>query len=222
MKNIIFPSILAVTFMGCASVDSTTNNTAPDTRKAELEANLETEIESLAETLPETPSQAEALHNEGKHAEAFDMHYLLATRGYDWSQFNVGVSYYTGIEGKLKKDYVEAYAWMMTSESIRQEYYRLTGINSLEDMLTAEQLDAAEERSAVLFAQYGSGKRPMPKLQFISKPSEHGRPTIVFTQKVVAEDPERCSGVGTRIKRACSGSQSFDTSADFMNSPIVK
>jgi hypothetical protein len=80
MKNIIFPSILAVTVMGCASVDSTTNHTPTDTRKAELETNLEAEIETLAETLPETPSQAEALYNEGKHAEAFDMHYLLATR----------------------------------------------------------------------------------------------------------------------------------------------
>jgi hypothetical protein len=223
MKNIIFPSILAVTVMGCASVASTTNHTPTDTQKAELETNLEAEIETLAETLPETPSQAEALYNEGKHAEAFDMHYLLATRGYDWSQFNTGVSYYTGIEGRLEKDYVEAYAWMITSESMRQEHSRLEGINTLEDMLTEEQMDEAEKRSAVLFAQYGSGKRPSPKLQFISTPSEQGQPTIVLAkQKVIAEDPERCSGIGTRIKRACSGSHSFGTAAEFMNSPIVK
>ena len=223
MKSIIFPSILTLTLMGCASVERTTNGTPTEPRKTEAEATIETEIETLAEMLPVTPSQAEVLYNDGRHAEAFDMHFLLATRGYDWSQFNTGVSFYTGIEGKLEKDYIEAYAWMITSESIRQEHFRLEGINTLEDILTEGQLDEAEERSAVLFAQYGSGKRTSAKLQFISTPSEHGQPTIVFTkQKVVAEEPERCSGIGTRIKRECSGSQSFGTASEFLNSPLLK
>ena len=221
MKKIIFPTILSLTLMGCASVDSTTNNT--DTRKTEVEANIETEIETLAETLFVTPSQAEALYNDGKHAEAFDMHYVLATSGYDWSQFNIGVAYYTGIEGKIEIDYVEAYAWMITSELIRQENFRLDGINTLEDMLNEEQLDEAEKRSSVLFAQYGSGKRTQPRLQFFEAPSELGQPAIVFTkQQVVAEDPERCSGVGTRIRSVCTGSHSYDTTAEFLNLPMRK
>ena len=233
MKNIIFPSILAATLIGCASVNGTSNDTVTDTRNIDVEASVEasvessvgvdTEVKALAETLPVTPSQAEALYNDGRYAEAFDMHYLLATRGYDWSQFNTGITYYTGIEGKLEIDYVEAYAWMITSESIRQEHSRLDGINSLEDLLTEEQLDEAEERSAVLFAKFGSGKRAEPKLQFINTPSEHGQPTLVLTKQIViAEDPERCSGIGSRIKRTCTGSHSFNTSAEFMNSPMTR
>lgn len=227
MKYIIYSSILAATLIGCASVDGTSNNAVTGTRNTDVEANIEssveTEVEALAETLPVTPSQAEALYNDGRYAEAFDMHYLLATRGYDWSQFNTGITYYTGIEGKLEIDYVEAYAWMITSESIRQEQFRLDGIDSLEGMLTEEQLAEAEQRSAVLFAQYGSGERSNYNPQFISTPSEYGHPTLVLTkQKVIAEGPERCSGIGSRIKTSCTGSHRFNTSAEFMNSPMVK
>ncbi len=220
MRNLFFISIVTATLTGCTSVDSTTGDTVANTPATGIEVSGKTE--TLVVITPVSPFQAETLHNDGKYSEAFDMHHLLATRGYDWSQFNTGVSYYTGIEGKLQKDLVEAYAWMITSESIRQEQTRQEGIIILEKMLTDEQLETAEERSAVLFAQYGSGKRTRPKIQ-ITTPAKHGEPTIVYSkQQVVAEEPERCSGVGSRIKRTCTGSHTFGTSAEFMNSPFVQ
>ncbi len=220
MGKLFFISILVIILIGSASVDS---STSANTQISSVEVSVETAAETLAVITPVSPFQAEVLFNDGKYSESFDMHFLLATRGYDWSQFNTGISYYTGIEGKLEKDLVEGYAWMITSESIRQEQIRLESITTLEEMLTDEQLGKAEERSTVLFAQYGSGKRIIPRIQFISTPTEHGEPVIVYRKEiVVAEEPERCSGVGSRIKRNCTGSHTFGTSYEFMSSPLVR
>jgi hypothetical protein len=137
------------------------------------------------------------------------MNYALATRGDDRSQYNVGVSYNNGIEGKIKRDYVEAYAWMLTSEVEIQEATRTVGLNALKDKLSDEQQHVAQQRAAVLFDQYGSGDRVLSNLELVTSFA-----TIKMPEK-------NCSFLGSRLKRGCQGARSFRGRGELDQSPIT-
>jgi hypothetical protein len=211
MKNVIFPSILALTLIACASNDQATSDTTATIPPAEVSKPIE--------TIPISPFHAETLYQEGKYADAFNMEYLLAIRGDDRSQFNVGISYYFGIEGELKPDRIEALAWMLTSESTRTDSHRAESVIELSEQLNNYQQKKAAQRSASLLTQYKSGIRMAEGLQFVdSEDSE----VVIVEPVFVLREPEPCSGVGTRIRRTCSGSKTFNTTQDFMKSPIVR
>jgi len=201
MKYSILLCFGAATLMGCASIDDTVTQTTAGTPNSDTQA--------AAQTVTVSPALAHQLYEQGKHAEAFDMNYALATRGDDRSQYNVGVSYHNGIEGKIKRDYVEAYAWMITSEMEVQEATRTVGLNALKDKLSDKQQHVAEQRAAVLFDQYGSGNRVLSNLELV-------------TSFGAVKMPEKtCSYLGSRLKRDCHGARSFRGRGQLDQSPIT-
>ncbi len=125
----------------------------------------------------------------------------MAKRGDDRSQYNISVSYYEGISEFIKQDFVEAYAWMLTSERIRSQYSRRHGIDSLKRLMKTEEIIKAENRSNELFASYGSGIRIVKKFYLSSE----------FLDQ---EDQAICATVGTRIKGVCTKARIFKRADD--------
>ncbi len=143
-----------------------------------------------------TPGIAEQFYNEGHYRKAFNLHLAIAKRGDDRSQYNVGVSYYEGIEKFMPQDLVEAYAWMHTSERTRSQHTRRKGIESLKKLMNPEQIKKGEARSNELFALYGSGKRVVNKF-------------YLSAEFLNLEDKAICATVGTRIKGVCTKAKIF-------------
>ncbi len=156
MKYLILLCFGAATLMACASVDDTVTQSTADTPNADHQAS--------AQMVTVSPALAYQLFKQGKLAEAFDMNYVLATRGDDRSQYNIGISYHNGVEGRVKRNYTEAYAWMIASEMVTQEPTRMAGLHALKDKLSDEQQHVARERAAVLVDLHGSGNRVLSNL----------------------------------------------------------
>jgi TPR repeat protein len=201
MKYSILLCLGTAIVMGCASVDETATQSTADTPNSDIQA-----LKQMADA---SPVLAHRLYLEGHYAAAFDMNYDLAKRGDDRSQYNLGVSYHNGIEGKIKRDYVEAYAWMITSEMKIQESTRTNGLDALKSQLSEEKQRVAQQRAAVLFDQYGSGDRVQSNLDSIS--------TIADTKA----PPKSCSRLGSKLKRSCHGARQFRGRGDLDLSPIT-
>ncbi len=202
MRYSILLRLVAATLMGCASVDETVTQTTADTPNSEVQAPAQTVIVS--------PALAHKLYVRGNYEAAFDMNYALATRGDDRSQYNIGVSYHNGIEGKIERNYVEAYAWMITSEMEVHELSRMVGLNALKEKLSDEKQLVAQDRAAVLFALHGSGDRVKNSLELILSHT-HTKPLR-----------KSCSHLGSRIKRNCHGAQTFAGKGELHLSPITQ
>ena len=89
------------------------------------------------------------------YAEAMKWYRLAAEQGVAGAQNNLGLMYNKG-DG-VPQDYAEAYAWFFvaaTGGSIDAEKYR----DTVQEILTAEQLAEAQKRATELFEKYGSGK----------------------------------------------------------------
>jgi hypothetical protein len=201
MKYSILLCFGAATLMGCASVDDTVTQATADAPNPNIQATAQTTFAS--------PALAHQLYLQGKLAEAFDMNYVLATRGDDRSQYNIGVSYHNGVEGRVKRDYVEAYAWMIASEMVAQEPTRMAGLHALKDKLSEKQQHVAQERAAVLIDQYGSGTRVQSNLELITAFADANIPHMA------------CSYLGSRIERECHGARSFKGRGELDQSPIT-
>jgi hypothetical protein len=201
MKYLILLCFGAATLMACASVDGTVTQTTADTPNADHQAS--------AQMVTVSPALAHQLYTQGKLVEAFDMNYVLATRGDDRSQYNIGVSYHNGVEGRVKRDYAEAYAWMIASETVTQEPTRTAGLHALKDRLSDEQQHVARERAAVLVDLYGSGNRVPSNLESITSLEDASIPSMP------------CSYLGTRIERECQGARSFRGRGELQQSPIT-
>ena len=187
--------------MGCASVDATATNSTADAANPGIQ-----KLEKMPDA---SPVLAHKLYLEGNHAAAFDMNYDLAKRGDDRSQYNLGVSYHNGIEGQIKRDYVEALAWMLTSEMKIQVSTRTDGLNAVRDRLSEAKQRVAQERAAVLFDQYGSGDRVQSNLDSITAISNTKTP------------PKSCSRLGSKLKRSCHGARQFKGRGELGLSPIT-
>jgi hypothetical protein len=148
-----------------------------------------------------TPGIAEQFYNEGYYRKAFNLHLAIAKRGDDRSQYNVGVSYYEGIDNFIPQDLIEAYAWMNTSERIRSQHSRRKGIESLKKLMKSEEIEKAEARSNELFALYGSAKRIVSKF-------------YLSAEFLNLEDKTLCATVGTRIKGVCTKAKIFNGIGD--------
>jgi hypothetical protein len=183
-------------------MDETVTQTTVDTPNSEVQA--------PPQTVTVSPGRAHKLYAQGNYAAAFDMFYALATRGDDRSQYNIGVSYYNGVEGKINRDVVEAYAWMITSEMEVQEPSRTAGISALKETLTVEKQLVAQQRAAELFARYGSGKRVDSSLELISSIVHPKLPT------------KTCSRLGSRLKTSCHRTQTFVGKGELHLSPITQ
>lgn len=201
MKYLILLCLGATTLMACASVDDTVSQTTAETPNADIQAS--------AQMLTVSPALAYQLYVQGKLAEAFDMNYVLATRGDDRSQYNIGVSYHNGVEGRVKRNYAEAYAWMIASQTVTQEPSRMASLHALKDKLSDEEQHVARERAAVLVELYGSGNRVPSNLELITSFSDANIPYIP------------CSYLGSRIERECHGARTFRGRGELKQSPIT-
>ena len=201
MKYLILLCFGATTLMACASVNDTVTQTTADTPNPDHQTS--------PQMVTVSPALAHQLYTQGKLVEAFDMNYVLATRGDDRSQYNIGVSYHNGVEGRVKRNYAEAYAWMIASETVTQEPTRTAGLHALKDKLTDEQQHVARERAAVLVDLYGSGNRVPSNLELITSLEDANIPYMP------------CSYLGSRLERECHGARSFKGRGELKQSPVT-